>query len=251
MRTDPTQIIQPSIYIGNFEIGEPVTMITDLMIAAASLYGWWKLRVRANDGKVFTFFRWFFLLTAIGTALGGVIGHGFLYYFGENAKLLGFFVGMFAVVAIERSSIFHARPLMKPIIGNVFLVLNIIELIVMMIYTAITIHFSFVEYHVAYGFLIVTFGFHAYVYYRTKDAGSKIILWNTIFLLITVFIFNYPIVPHTWFNHRDLAHIFMAITMFVLLRAALKLGYREDGTPIEVLQHNKRQEEKSDLIHQE
>jgi O-antigen ligase len=78
----------------------------------------------------------------------------------------------------------------------------------------------------------VVFGFHLFVYLKTKDAGSQIILWNTLFLLITVFIFNYPIIIHEWFNHRDFAHIFMAITQLVLLRAAFRLGYKKEGTPI-------------------
>jgi hypothetical protein len=232
MRTDPTEILQPSIFIGNLEIGEPVTMITDLMIAACAFYAWWKLKARAHEGKVFVFFRWFFLLTAIGTAMGGILGHGFLYAINDNWKLLGFYVGMFAVVAIERSSIIHALPLINPKLGKAFLVINALELIIMMIYTALTLHFKFVEYHIAYGFLGVVFGFHLFVYLKTKDAGSQIILWNTLFLLITVFIFNYPIIIHEWFNHRDFAHIFMAITQLVLLRAAFRLGYKKEGTPI-------------------
>ena len=233
MSIDPTQIIQPSIYIGGLEIAEPTTTITDLMIAAASFYAWWRLKPREADGLQYKFFRIFFLLTAFGTMCGGLIGHGFLYWFGTKWKLVGFYLGMWAVAAIERSAIIHAnRFITNERLGKVFLVINALELIVMMVYTALTLHFEWVEYHLAYGFLIVVFWFHFYVYVKTKDYGSYLILWNTVLLLITVFIFNYPVIPHEWFNHRDLAHIFMVFAMILLMYGALHMGYRKDGTKI-------------------
>lgn len=224
MTIDPTTILQPSIFIGGLEIAEPVTTITDLMISGVSLYCWWKLRNANREGLKFKFFEWFFILTSIGTFFGGLIGHGFLYWFGAEWKLLGFYTGMFAVAAIERASILHAKPLIKQAwLGKFFLVLNMAELIFMMVYTALTLHFRFVEYHVAYGFLIVVLFFHTYVYYKIKDKGSLIIILNSFLLLVTVFIFNHPIILHTWFNHRDFAHIFMALSMWIILQACLKM----------------------------
>ena len=222
MTVDPTTIIQPSIFIGGLEIGEPVTTITDLMISAVSFYCWWKLRNSSRKGLKYKFFEIFFFLTGFGTFCGGILGHGFLYWFGPKWKLIGFYTGMIAVAAIERASILHAKPLIKPWLGRLFLVLNMLELIFMMVYTAITLHFRFVEYHIAYGFLVVALFFNLYVYFITKDPGSKIIIFNSFLLIITVFIFNHPIILHTWFNHRDLAHIFMALSMWVLLQACLQ-----------------------------
>jgi hypothetical protein len=42
-------------------------------------------------------------------------------------------------------------------------------------------------------------------------------------LIVAAFVFNYPVVIHTWFNHRDLAHILMAIGTLGFLKGAQTL----------------------------
>lgn len=232
LRIDPTKILQPSIFIGGLEIGEPVTSITDLMISAMSLYAWWRLGKSDQKGLTFVFFRIFFLLTGIGTFCGGILGHAFLYKVGPEWKLIGFYTGMLAVAAIERSAILHANRFIKPYVGKVFLVINMLELIIMMIFTTITLHFQFVEYHSAYGMLLVVFGFHLYAYRKSKDPGSLILLWNTPLLLLIVFCFNYPVILHEWFNHRDIAHVLMVISIWLMMHASLRMGKEGALKPI-------------------
>ena len=224
MYSDPTKIIQPSFFFRGFEIGEPITTLTDWMITAMCLYAFWRLRNSDQKGPTFTFFQIFFVLTGIGTFCGGLFGHMLIHQVSPQYKLIGFYTGMFAVAAIERSAMFHANRIIKPVVGRIFLVLNIAELLFMLVLTTITLHFKYVEYHLAYGFLIVVFFFHLYVYLRTRDKGSLIMLWNTVLLLMMVFVFNYPVIIHDFFNHRDLAHILMVISIWVMMRASLLMG---------------------------
>ena len=228
LRIDPTKIVQPPWFIGDVQLSEPLTTITDLMIAAMSFYAWYRRGQSDRKGPQFTFFRLFFLLTGIGTVCGGIIGHGLIHVLDPMWKLIGFYLGMFAVAFIERSAIYHAKDLISPKLANFFLVLNMIELIFMMVYCAITLHFQYVEYHLAYGFLIVVLGFHTYVYYKTKDPGSKIMILNTGWLLFMVAIFNVPIIPHEMFNHRDLAHIIMCFSIWTLYQGALRMRTSEE-----------------------
>jgi hypothetical protein len=96
--------------------------------------------------------------------------------------------------------------------------------------TTYTLHFKIVEFHCVYGLMIVVFSFHLYTYIKTKDKGSKWMLYAVGILVVAAFVFNLPVVPHIWFNHRDLAHILMAIGSAMFLKAARNLEQVDRAT---------------------
>ncbi|MCK5169834.1 MAG: hypothetical protein KAQ75_08140, partial [Bacteroidales bacterium] len=72
---------QPSIFPFGLRIDEPVTTITDLMVSFVCFYAFYKLNKIDVKNKVHLYLRYYFLSMGIATAVGGVIGHGFLYLF--------------------------------------------------------------------------------------------------------------------------------------------------------------------------
>jgi len=128
---------------------------------------------------------------------------------------------MVSIALIERAAIGHACRFVRPITGKVFMALNILELLTFMVLTTISLNFKFVQIHCFYGLLVVVLSFHLYTYIKSKDIGSKLMVQSIIVLAGAAFVFNYPIVIHKWFNHRDLAHILMAIGSFIFLKGAL------------------------------
>jgi len=227
---DPTQITQPDIHVFGIRILEPVTSVTDIIVAIVCFYAYWQLKTNLNTSKTITFMKWYFLTMGLATFLGGMIGHGFLYAFNEHWKLVGWYISMISIALIERSAIQYARPFINPKLGAAFLVLNIIELIILMAITTYTLHFKIVEFHCVYGLMIVVFSFHLYTYIKTKDKGSKWMLYAVGILVVAAFVFNLPVVPHIWFNHRDLAHILMAIGSAMFLKAARNLEQVDRAT---------------------
>ncbi len=225
---DVSEIVQPGIRIFGVLMMEPVTVITDLLITAVCFYAFWRVHKEAPKNAITLFMKGFFITMGIATVCGAFIGHGFLYYLGEKWKLIGWYTSMISVALIERAAISHARKLISPKLGKFFLVLNVIELITLMVLTTVTLHFKFVEYHSAYGFLVVVLSFHLYTYLKTKDEGSKYMLYNTVVLLIAVFIFNKPVILDVFFNHRDLAHLFMALAVYLIMLGTLKLNTYPD-----------------------
>ncbi|PCJ79730.1 MAG: hypothetical protein COA57_15440 [Flavobacteriales bacterium] len=221
---DVTQISQPDMIIFGIRVMEPVTTVTDIMVATACFYAFWRLRKENLQGNTFLYLKWYFVTMGIATCIGGLIGHGFLYAFNEHWKLLGWFISMVSIMLIERSAIEHAKRLIHPTLGKVFLIINLIELLTLMTITAYTIHFRYVEFHTVYGFLVVVFSFHLFVYLKTKDIGSRYVLYTIAILSVAMFIFNYPVVVHEYFNHRDFAHVLMTISTLVFLHGALRLG---------------------------
>ena len=224
---DHTHILQPYVYLDGIALMEPTTTFTDLLITVVCFLAAWRLRKSPQRGKAFDFLWWFFVITGIATACGGILGHGWAWYFGPQARFIGFAIGMFGVAAIERSSITWANQYVtsEPL-RKFFLVFNLVEITFMLVYCAITLHFKWVEFHSVYGFMVVVVGFHGYTYYKSKDQGSKFFLLNTINLLLVAYVFNRPVIIDEWFNHRDLAHVLMCVSMYILLVGGLNLGKR-------------------------
>ncbi len=223
-QVDVTKIIQPGIEIGGILLMEPVTVITNLFISVMCFYAFWKMGRDKVEGNALTFLRYYFLIMGIATTWGGFIGHGFLYLVDDRWKLVGWIISMVSVGLIERSAISYANRLIDKKLGQFFLLANIIELVILMFLVISSVHFKYVEIHSAYGFIIVVFGFHLFVFWKTRDLGSLEMIYATIALLIAVYIFNKPVIIHTFFNHRDLAHIFMLIGAWFQYRSYLKLG---------------------------
>ena len=221
---DVTLISQPDIEIFGIRVMEPVTSITDILVAATCIYAYARLRKAKLQSRTALFMEWYFLTMAAATFFGGMIGHAFLYAVNEYWKLLGWFISMASIALIERAAIQHATRLISPTLGKTFLIINIVELLTFMVITAVTLHFRFVQIHIVYGLLVVVFSFQLFVYLKTRDVGSKIFLRAIAVLIVAGFIFNYPIVLHKWFNHRDFAHILMAIGTIIFLKGTLKLG---------------------------
>ena len=161
------------------------------------------------------------------TCFGGIFSHGFLYYFGEQFKLVGWFISMLSIMLIERASIEHARAIIPRRLHQWLLAINLVELMIFATLAAVTINFRFVEIHSAYGLLGVVFTFHLLMYRRMRDRGSRLILYAVGVLGLAVFAYNYPINPHIWFNRTDLSHILMAIATILILRGAERFGERD------------------------
>lgn len=229
---------QPSIFPFGLRIDEPVTTITDLMVSFVCFYAFYKLNKIDVKNKVHLYLRYYFLSMGIATAIGGLIGHSFLYLFdaqwetpdgfvniiskifGENLlkdianpwKLPGWLTSMFSIALVERASIEYARPLIHKKVGTFFSWLNVIELLTFVTITFTTLNFFFVEIHSAYGLLLVVTSFNLTVFLKTRKKGSKLFLIAVGFSAIGALFFmnKWGICP--WFNHFDISHIFMTFS---------------------------------------
>ncbi len=234
---------QPSIYPFGIRFDEPVTTITDLMISFVCFFAYFKLSRINVKNKVHLYLRYYFLSMGIATAIGGIIGHGFLYLFqarwespqwlvdflsffvGEELlkdvanpwKLPGWLTSMFSITLVERASIEYARPLIKPKISRFFSWLNIIELLIFVSITFGTLNFFFVEVHTAYGFLIVVSGFNLTVFLKTRKKGSKLFLIAVGFSAIGALFFMNKWGLSPWYNHFDISHTFMILSAIFFL----------------------------------
>ena len=222
---------QPSIRILGIRVDEPVTTLTDLFVSAVCLMAFFKLRAARVTGNAHLFFKAYFLLMGLATFFGGVVGHGFLYLLTFEWKLPGWILSMISVASIERSAIEQAKPLVDRRVGRFFLGLNIVELLTIMTVTIATLNFKWVEFHSGYGLLAVVLPFHLYIWYRTRDKGSGLIIIAVLIACAAALIFMNKISLHTWFNYLDISHTVMAVGAYVFYRGALIMKtHREPNT---------------------
>ena len=210
------EYIQPSIELFGIQINEPVTVLTDLLISAVCLYGYLILRKQQGDQSIRKLFMFHLAFMGLATAIGGIIGHGFLSYLSFAWKTPGWILSMVSIAALERAVILFASPLISKRLATFFIWLNIAELIIFIVLSFATLDFFYVEVHAGYGLVVVVSSFSAFIYSKTKSQAAKTLLigvgWSVVAAIF--FTFKWGIGP--WFNHFDLCHVFMAISTFYI-----------------------------------
>lgn len=141
-----TNLSQPSIEIFGTTIAEPMVTLTDLMITAVCVYAFVQLTKLGRKGKVHKYIRWYFGIMAIATLLGGLLGHAFQEQIDLVWKLPGWLISMLAVMAVERASIMHAKPILNEKLGKFLEIANVVELLTFAVLAFSTLNFSLYKY---------------------------------------------------------------------------------------------------------
>lgn len=211
---------QPPIYLFGIRINEPVTSITDLMVSAVCFYAFFQLSRISVKNKVHLNLKYYFLSMGMATAIGGIIGHAFMYNFSFYWKLPGWITSMFSIALVERAAIHYTKPIISSKLTAFFKWANIIELLTFVSITMITLNFFYVEVHTTYGLLIVVSSLNIYVYIKRKTKGSKLFLTAVGFSAISALVFMNKWGISIWFTHLDISHIFMTISAIFFYRGA-------------------------------
>jgi MFS family permease len=218
-----------SMQIGGIVILEPVTVLTNFVMAAVSWWAAWKLKSRVKEDRIFYFARLFFLFIAIGTLAGGVIGHALLHYTGIWGKIPGWYICMAGVAMLERAAIYQGQLYMRPSIGRFFSIFNYFEIATFMILSVITFDFLFVEMHAFYGLFIVVFCFALYIYVHSKDKAFTNLFIATGWGLIAALCHAMKWSLDRNFNYNDISHIFMTLSVYWYYKAYINLGPSING----------------------
>jgi len=214
---------QPSIELAGLVIHTPITMVTDVMVAIICFVAFAKLRNLPDHGSVHHLFKYYFLSMALATFLGGVVGHGLMHYLPFYMKIPGWITSMFSVALLERAVIQYTRRLINPKVGAFFSWLNIIELLVFMTLSLVTLNFQFVLIHAAYGMAIVVTGFTGFIYLKERSRGSGLILLAVLVCSVGAFFFVFQIGIDKWFNHVDISHVFMMAGSVLYYKGSKKM----------------------------
>ncbi len=216
-----TNLEQPSIDFLHLRIDEPITTATDLILAAICFYAFFRIRKLEYTGRVKWYFKYYFLILGLGTLFGGLFGHAFLYLLSEEWKLVSWVLILASVALMAHALVEMAKPLVRPRICRVISRFNLFVFAVALFFTVWSLAFSPVTYYSIYGMLVVVGSFSFYIYRKTGSRGMLILLGAVLVGFISALIFRFEWGLSPWFNHMDISHVILGISIYSFYRAAV------------------------------
>jgi Family of unknown function (DUF6962) len=212
--------LQPSVEILNVRIDEPVTTLTDLLLATICFYAFFRIRKLQYTGRIKWYFKYYFLTLGLGAATGGFFGHAFLYRLSDGWKAVSWILTLGSVALIAHALIEIARPMFRPWFPWLVSRFNILIFALALFYTLWTMAFSPVKYYTIYGMLVVVGSFSYFLFRKTGSRGMLVLMGAVVvgFLSAIVFSFEWGLSP--WFNHKDISHIILTISAFSFYKGA-------------------------------
>jgi len=212
--------LQPSVEMLHVRIDEPITTLTDLLLATICFYAFFRVRKLHYTGRIKWYFKYYFLTLGLGAASGGFFGHAFLYRLTDGWKMVSWILTLGSVALIAHALIEIAGPMFRPWFPKLLSRFNILIFALALFYTLWTMAFSPVKYYTIYGMLVVV-GSFSYILYRKTGSRGMLILLGAVgvgFLSAIVFSFEWGLSP--WFNHKDISHVILSISAFSFYKGA-------------------------------
>lgn len=205
----------PTIYVGGLQIDEPITVLTDLIFCAVCFYAYFKTR-GISSIRAIKLYSLFFLATGFSTMVAAIIGHAFLYHFGLQAKIYGWVLGIIAISFAQFAALFHTRSLLGNSLFKKLFIAFCIEVIISLIAVFYFWTFIVVIIHTAFALLLVVTSLEYQKFKKTKSELSKYMMIGVGISVIAVMCHLFKLAISNWFNHLDLSHVFMAISMYTM-----------------------------------
>jgi hypothetical protein len=212
-----TPFQNPTIYLGDLRIDEPITTVTDFLFIGVCFYAFAKTK-QFSQYKGVNLYRWFFLLTGFSSLIAALIGHAFLYHFGFEAKIYGWVTGIISISFAQFAALHHTRSSISQTTFKILQIANYIEIIIASIMLFVIYSFTVVELHTAYSLVINVTILECIHYKKTKSVLSKNMIIGVGIAVLAVMCHVFKIAFSVWFNHLDLSHIFMALSMYMMYR---------------------------------
>lgn len=201
---------QPYIVLHGLRINEPITTLTDLVIAFVCYLAYRRLGKLNLKGRVYGFLKYYFLTMCAVTIVSGLLGHAFYGYFSVRWKLMGWLVSMVSITLLEYASVEYVRPLIGNRLSRFFSGFVLAELVLFIYLLMETGLFLYVAVHMAFGLILIVASLHLYVYMKRKNKGSVLFLIAVVLSAVSAIIFMNQWGLGKWFNHMDISHVFLA-----------------------------------------
>ena len=214
-------------YIGIFElhIREPMTLITDYIIAVIGVYYWVKLRDFKGSQKNSAKNSWAvcFLFLGIAAFFGGTY-HGFSFYFTPTLtkaiwQVVVYSIGFVSFLFVVGT----AKGFFLPRTATIWVWIAGVKLIIYFFW--MTFHSDFLYFVLDYlPSLIAVLVFSVIAFVKEKNTSAPWLAGGVIGSLIGAGIQVGKLAPHQYFNHNDLYHVIQIGAFFLFFRGARTLS---------------------------
>lgn len=216
-----SKFIQPSIELLNLRIDEPITTITDILLGIICFYAFFRIVRLRHKGDGSEYFRSYFLVLGLGAISGGLLGHAFQYVLADAWKLVSWSLTLVSVALMVQAFLVIASTFIKKKITTVITLLNLLLFLLAAFLMSRSIDFNPVKYYAIFG-LVMLSGSLSYLIYRKTGNKAVLLLMGGVgigFLSAIIFSFQWGL-SH-WFNHRDLSHMILCISVYYVYKGVV------------------------------
>lgn len=222
---DSNPIINPTLWIGNFEWREPVTTLTDLLTAIVCFIVFLQFKkYKGHKSESFDNYKYYFLFFAISMTSAGIIGHGLQAYVGFDWKKIGWVMSSIGFLCMEFGSINELENNLKPLLIRFFKGAFIIQFIVLVSLMVYYQNFKIPQLNSTITFILFVLPLQIFAYVKTKKKGHLMVIGTIAFALLPGLVYNNQISLGKWFNYHDISHVLMATFMFLMYKGTFKLS---------------------------
>jgi hypothetical protein len=221
------EILNPTIYIGNFEWREPITTLTDFLVAIVALIGFFKFNsYKGAKSLSFNYFKFYFLCFAIGMTSAAWMGHGLQAYVSPEFKIIGWVCAATGLLIFGLGSFIEIKDQIKKPFYLILKYLFITQYItfVFLMLNPLSSDFILAQLSSTISLIAFIFPVHLYNYLKTKVKGSIFIVLTITYSIVPGLIYSNQLSINKWFNYHDISHVLMAFFMLLMIVSTSKLS---------------------------
>ncbi len=209
--------------VAGISISEPVTSFTDLILASICFILCARVRKHCHESIFNNAWRLFFLFTGISTLIGA-LAHGLQSELPQttfnNLWLCMNISGSISVFFSLKATVNFIK--VKERIKNIFNLINGAMLITFLGFSLLNNDFEIFKIHIAIGLLMIFFT-HLFAYIK-NHFGSGFVTSGLMLSFITVFIHSAQISISSWFNYKDISHVIMMISLWMIYQGIYRMS---------------------------
>lgn len=226
-------LLNPSVWFGSFELREPITSLTDFLIALTSfsiiiIFS----RYKGKKTENFDLYKLYFWCSVIGMTCAAWLGHGLQAYISPSWKMIGWIMSALGLLFLIFASINQLESKLGEKGMKIFKTIIVIKfvLLVSLIINPSTSSFKLIQINSTIDIIALTLPLQFLNYRWNKSRGSLKIVIALIYGIIPGMIYNFQIGYNKWLNHHDISHILIAFFMFLMFRGAFDLSTNKSGS---------------------
>ncbi|WP_317896575.1 DUF6962 family protein [Aurantibacillus circumpalustris] len=166
----------------------------------------------------------FMLLLGISSFFGG-IGHTVQKQMGDGFfETILFVMNAFSILSIyfcfkSAYTIFN----LDVRSSNKYVYFVMVWILLLLIYCGVQGSFLIIKIHAGI-VLLYALIVHYLVYRRNKDKGSELVVLGILISFLPLIVHSLRISLHDWFNHKDMAHVIMIISLYVIYKGVFQIS---------------------------
>ncbi len=228
-------ILNPTLEMGNFIWTEPVTTLTDFLVALVCLFAVYRFSQIPADKRrkgVYPLLTGYFILFAIGMTSAAWLGHGFQHYIGPEYKIIGWLCGAAGLLLLQIASLRLAKNKLGSSVYGILLILFMLEWAVVsfLVINPSTRSFVVTQVNSVIALIICVAPLQFINFKRNEDLASRAVMIALAYSVIPGLVYSNQISLGKWFNYHDISHVLMAGFMFLMYKATSRLALKKEVT---------------------